>query len=978
MSDADRAAADRDRTLVQRLRELFVQRGQAERIARGQSPAERAVFRKLHGTASARLEVLDSTPPAWRQGIFARDRAEAWVRFSSDASPTSPDLGTTLGVGIKLFGVEQSALLGDEAGTADLVMQNHPVFFVDDLREMVDFTEAGVIEQDYPGYLRSHPRTRRILDAMDRPEGSVLTTTYWGILPFHLGEETVRYRLSSEDPPVDVPDDATDYLAVDLATRLSRGEHRFVLSVQPRSDPSTMPLDRATEPWSEQSSPYVPVARLSIARQDVRERGQAEYGQRLAYNIWRTPEANRPVRASSIARARREVYAAGADLRHQSNGEPLSDETEPRRPRPPEVVDQTIVQAVIYPSIGVARLGSSPEEYVIGPEVPEPPPAPPGHYRDEDGRLKRQAARFRIYGVNALGQVVRELSGGSPDVDITWTVQLANTKAAWYAFQLALDIPEASSAPPTTLRNPGVADRARLSITPAPQRVAGCNAGPAVFGDGAFLDKPVYLGQISTDDHARLVVLGGRGVSASCDGSRAITFANNEGWHDDVSDGPVTAEVVLGGQALDVVGAWVVVAPPNYAPQRKSVRTMWDLMRDVAIRDGMMAAPTMPSFTDDIRPLFERMAGLQWVNAGFAAGFGFGGATDLTSPAALRRLGNPSPSHRELRRTIANCFRDVDVDGMSPKPWPWLYGDAMNVPPVASPRQNATLSPTQLTFLQQWADGWFIPDHDPDHVPPRTIDEVPLAEQGDVLTRATLESCLADAFHPGCEMTWPVRAASLYVAPFRFRHAPPGWQPPALGTVLTADSVTTPDGPLGPQSAGDVTRWMAVPWQTDTASCRSGYSPEYDPYVPTFWPARVPNQVLTAANYAIVQDIARDLEERTLAFANRSAWIEPLGSVDYTTQINAMIDGFDHLGVVEPRPGPTDGNFPSVFEVEDQHRPIQIENDDAADAAPPGRAVGHAATGSHVDAARGARRSAAEVDLRGIEKVRRFPGGLGS
>jgi hypothetical protein len=38
---------------------------------------------------------------------------------------------------------------------------------------------------------------------------------------------------------------------------------------------------------------------------------------------------------------------------------------------------------------------------------------------------------------------------------------------------------------------------------------------------------------------------------------------------------------------------------------------------------------------------------------------------------------------------------------------------------------------------------------------------------------------------------------------------------------------------------------MAVPWQTDTASCRSGYDLSYDPYVPAFWPARVPNEVLT-------------------------------------------------------------------------------------------------------------------------------------
>ena len=148
------------------------------------------------------------------------------------------------------------------------------------------------------------------------------------------------------------------------------------------------------------------------------------------------------------------------------------------------------------------------------------------------------------------------------------------------------------------------------------------------------MDHPVYLGEISTDDAGRLIVLGGHGKSASYDGSRAITFANNEGWHDDVSDGPVTAEVRIGGRPLEVTPAWVVVAPPDYAPQRKSVRTMWDLMRDVAIKAGTLACPPRPSFTDDILPIFHRLAGLQWVNAGFAAGFGWKGMVDLTSEQA--------------------------------------------------------------------------------------------------------------------------------------------------------------------------------------------------------------------------------------------------------------------------------------------------------------------------------------------------------
>ena len=149
--------------------------------------------------------------------------------------------------------------------------------------------------------------------------------------------------------------------------------------------------------------------------------------------------------------------------------------------------------------------------------------------------------------------------------------------------------------------------------------------------------------------------------------------------------------------------------------------------------------------------------------------------------------------------------------------------------------------------------------------------------------------------------------------------------------MLTADSVTIPNGPLWAQEPGSVTRWMAVPWQTDTASCRSGYTAAYDPYVPTFWPARVPNQVLTRENYDIVVDESRTPEERAAAFANRAAWIEPLGADSYTSQINNMVRSFDHLGVVEVLPGPADGAFPAHLEVEDEHRLIVAEaGDDAA------------------------------------------------
>jgi hypothetical protein len=113
--------------------------------------------------------------------------------------------------------------------------------------------------------------------------------------------------------------------------------------------------------------------------------------------------------------------------------------------------DAMIVRAAIHPTIGIARLGNSEHEYLLASEVAEPLPGRPGSYRDQTGALKRQAARFRIYGLNAAGRAVEELT--ARNAEIRWTVHLANKKAAWYQFQIALDIPEASSAPPSWLRN---------------------------------------------------------------------------------------------------------------------------------------------------------------------------------------------------------------------------------------------------------------------------------------------------------------------------------------------------------------------------------------------------------------------------------------------------------------------------------------------------------------------------------------------
>ncbi len=542
------------------LKEMFVDVIQKRRIAAGQKPAMRPVFLKVHGVAHGRFEIRRDVPKDLAIGVFAKRKTfQAWVRFSSDTTPSTPDLRTTLGIGIKLFDVPGTKLIGD-GDTQDFILQNHDVFFVNTAKDMCEFTKAGVVDGDYDPYLIRHPRTKLILEQMKKVELSVLTTTYWSVLPYALGaRDAVKYKLVPEQEIDSVaPTDVPNYLALDLSNRLRKGEARFRFMVQLRK--GSMPIDKATVPWSEEQSAPIHVATLILPRQDVTANGQGGYGENLAFNPWHALTAHKPL--GSISDARKVVYQASANVRRDANGVPTQ-EPGPRRPDKPPASDPDlrIVKAAIHPSIGVARVGNSQEEFFIGPEVIDPIPRPSGFYRDAKGALKRQAARFRVYGLNAAGTPIAELTAA--DATIEWEVRLANKKAAWYEFQLALDIPEADSAPPSMLRNPGVKNRADLAIDPEPRKIKGKNQKDRKFDGGTFMGKKVYLGELRTDDKGRLVVLGGRGVSASYDGTKAVTFANNDAWYDDVSDGPVTARVVFKGEELRVDPAWVIVAPPE-------------------------------------------------------------------------------------------------------------------------------------------------------------------------------------------------------------------------------------------------------------------------------------------------------------------------------------------------------------------------------------------------------------------------------
>jgi len=162
-----------------------------------------------------------------------------------------------------------------------------------------------------------------------------------------------------------------------------------------------------------------------------------------------------------------------------------------------------------------------------------------------------------------------------------------------------------------------------------------------------------------------------------------------------------------------------------------------------------------------------------------------------------------------------------------------------------------------------------------------------------------------------------MRHATLYSKPFRIRHRAAGTPEPDYGTTLTPITAQYVDGPLYAQGPGDISRWMALPWQGDTAFCRSGYDPDFDPYVPTFWAARVPNRVLTEEDYRKAIDPSLEREERIAAYNRRLSWLRAIQEPDVAPTMMQMIKHFGELSIVEVRPGVKgDPDIPEYLYVE--------------------------------------------------------------
>lgn len=615
----------------------------------------------------------------------------------------------------------------------------------------------------------------------------------------------------------------------------------------------------------------------------------------------------------------------------------------------------------IHPSIGVARVGNSPHGFYLAPTtiggqpiecdergtpvLVDGVPKAVEQFKDDAGRIKRQAAVFRVFRYDDArpNEAGTEITAGQADVlKIEWIVHLANKKAIWYQFsELEGDLmlgewkdgknTNSYQARDVPLRNASITDeneRRRLIIDPGPRSLAEPNGNvafsrdniPPAYRFGSFPPPPSQgtpintLGELRTDDKGHLLVLGGFGNAG---GNEPIeSFAGADTWHDDVSDGPVTCKLHLKGGEVITLNAWVIVGSPKFAPELVNIVTLDDIMFDVAVRylsmlpelyDGGWNQNYVVDYTRDIEPIIRRPLDYMWV-ANVQPMLGF------VAPSFDAR--DNSEANRANRETYLSYFRRPGSGPDDPHNQLWSGPADASIPmmPLQSGSNSVsntlidkflTLTETQYFMLSQWAAGKFRV----------SADALPLPGIH-ALDRASMGNCVGGPMCPGIEVTWSLRNPPLYAGPYQIKHRFDEAHYFMDGLSLTHDEC---EG--GGCEPGDLTKRMAIPWQADFFQCTVQFvnytSPQVNkangiPVPPTYyaywWPPQSPMFVLNGAT---------DITEQHASGV-------PAGyQVYFPRGINSfaqMISGWSYMGfIVNQNTGPARRAYPYFVEKERNH-----------------------------------------------------------
>ncbi|NER36032.1 MAG: hypothetical protein F6J93_18955 [Oscillatoria sp. SIO1A7] len=626
---------------------------------------------------------------------------------------------------------------------------------------------------------------------------------------------------------------------------------------------------------------------------------------------------------------------------------------------------------VIHPAIGVARVGNHDDEFFLAPNEIGGLPINCDANGNETGgavsefkvggKIKRQGQKFRVYKYDDTGNATEvDLSDSTQVESVTWTVRLANKKAVWYEYSellgnLLLGENNSYQNQNVPRRNDDVSDRQTLIIDSGEVQITGTEAqkelndqvpgshfpNPDEFD---FPGKPddnygtlfTKIGDLKTDSQGNLIVLGGHGDSWGL--TELEGYGGGNYWFDDISDGSVTCEFTPVGGTAQKLQAWVIVGPPDFAPEISNISSWDDTAFDVAVREfdlvpemylkgqrplGFLGIPGwnpdfMASYERDILPIINRISGYHWVAnvqsmIAFSSNiFDFSDPSDDNKPNRQKYFsyfrqpeskevvanGNPPPPY-SAPSVQTNLFSG-QTNGSQPYTGIPLMplNSGSNSVSEANIKKFLTLTETQYFLLYQWSEGKFYKGETPTDNHGNVVAEYPLCPEDS----ASIGNVVGLPQCPGIEVTWTTQNQAIYEvnqigqsnkSQIEIKQAVVSG---SLGDENRDECATTYQS----CEPGDLTKRMAIPWQADFYNCTYQLVNYTDPdtnkveeggesvplrpnYFAYWWPPQAPWDVLNGLNL-----IANQHEHRAATIEKDSYDNEKAGwQMNYFRGINS-------------------------------------------------------------------------------------------
>ncbi|MBB3952495.1 catalase family protein [Aureimonas jatrophae] len=318
---------------------------QSETVERREHHAVRASHAKSTALAVGTLEIPKGLPTELAQGLFARPGIHpVAVRFAQGPGERLGDrVSTHRGMSIKVFDVPGVKLPGHTTDTQDFVLASGTTFpsgtaegFLRDgtvigkttgLPEGAKSAVAS-LARNFNRVLHAFGTESPKADFFGHPFSHPLAEPYYSQAPIRFGDYVAKLGAFPASPAQDAlqdwrldPKEDEDGFRHATVDHFRTNEVVFELRVQLWRDVDSQPIEDASVEWSEDTSPFVTVARIRLPAQDAYSATRQRYfDEAMTFRPAHSLAAHRPL--GSVMRARLQVYQALSEFRHSENGIP--------------------------------------------------------------------------------------------------------------------------------------------------------------------------------------------------------------------------------------------------------------------------------------------------------------------------------------------------------------------------------------------------------------------------------------------------------------------------------------------------------------------------------------------------------------------------------------------------------------------------------------------------------------------------------